>query len=1123
MQNLDDLLVNFPAGFRARIGLNETSLTRALARGEFTEAERIIEEATDIEFLNDGALSATPLNMVLTGRSSYFHQSRNLKLAHLLMQRGANPNLRIPNHDMESASESPLELLLRYYLKLIDVFGLPGSGQCRTSYRPSSFEETELMDTVGLHGEIGGLGPGQITSQARDLLLFCLDHGGDPNLPTTDAARSIFHMTLVAPVIDPGLATRMLEKGANVNLADVHNTTPIMDIISLGDQSRARHWLGLLQPLMLDIENCSLQSGLWRSVFQGHSLLSLDLIKAGAGQSSASRVEMITRPAPRISRHSGIKTTVPALLSPLLSDSPCTAQLHARLPRRRSGQGGHQEFSYHAVSHVCRHCIAPAVDAGQLQTSHVQGLVSSLIGQQTDHGTAGDSAVVDPASLIPLMFGQLGAGLRQLAVRAIMSQILFSCSPEEAQRRLDKACQRQGFMLTQLLVKPTLAQAKTPEEPSMMSYEYEIELGSEMELSFGRMERSRNNGGGEAEGDAGMVLESVELAVSDIGVSDNPPSDGNETASNYSDALDEHSIEDYARQTVSELEDTIANIDREMAVIRTDYELDTLDRDLANLQVDQRRNIANIHEDVNREIATLNRRLENLHEEAESLQSQLGCKLETLEDCEKKEEEILEEQRVLEEQLSAVQRRIRQIDLDDADGDEIHIVSEEISLDTDPTHTNNTTSEHSDQTLSRRWLDENWSLGSDRVLDSGEAPLHPLPHSSVHTETLVRTLTVAANYNTGEAGPGPGEAQRAPRDESGSDSDNEAEESGRQRSHRTRNRRPVPSQWSDTEDSDSDSELSLRTADRERRARPSAIVDFVSVSELSDIPSVPSLTHTDDTDSGDGPVTFRQETRSVEGPQGSRRPQGSSTLPPLLVSSESSLSDTEDDGENSSYDSDTWGGTFSLRHTRTQAEAETETTAVSEASIILRLTPRTLFALTDSVGIPHSLRPLFSIEAARLQLCLALFYHKSISCDRNCEGDESESDDSEEDWLSSLSEAETEEDEQEHREEDEEHEENHEDDGDQNSSSSVSNFSQRSWYGSLPQLVSEQPRLLTPAATPPALAYSSSDTEDSEAGDSGLRGSSSWLEDRDDLIRVRQFLASSPGPDFTHSTDSEED
>ena len=168
LQDFDEILVNLPAGFRARIGLNETTLTRALARGEFSEAERLISEATDPEFLNDGALSATPLNIVLTGRSSFFHQSRNLKLAYLLMQRGANPNLRIPNHDMESASESPLEMLLRYYQKLIEVFGVPGSGHCRTSYRPSSFEETELMDTVGINGEVGGLGPGQITNQVNN-------------------------------------------------------------------------------------------------------------------------------------------------------------------------------------------------------------------------------------------------------------------------------------------------------------------------------------------------------------------------------------------------------------------------------------------------------------------------------------------------------------------------------------------------------------------------------------------------------------------------------------------------------------------------------------------------------------------------------------------------------------------------------------------------------------------------------------------------------------------------------------------------------------------------------------------------------------------------------------------
>ena len=91
----------------------------SLSRGESTEAEKIIEAVTDPEILNDGALSATPLNIVLTGRSSFFHQSRNLKLAYLLMQKGANPNLRIPNHDLESASESPLEMFTTLLSKTV--------------------------------------------------------------------------------------------------------------------------------------------------------------------------------------------------------------------------------------------------------------------------------------------------------------------------------------------------------------------------------------------------------------------------------------------------------------------------------------------------------------------------------------------------------------------------------------------------------------------------------------------------------------------------------------------------------------------------------------------------------------------------------------------------------------------------------------------------------------------------------------------------------------------------------------------------------------------------------------------------------------------------------------------
>ena len=306
---------------------------------------------------------------------------------------------------------------------------------------------------------------------------------------------------------------------------------------------------------------------------------------------------------------------------------------------------------------------------------------------------------------------------------------------------------------------------------------------------------------------------------------------------------------------------------------------------------------------------------------------------------------------------------------------------------------------------------------------------------------------------------------------------------------------------------------------------------------------LPRLVASSDDSDDDEKVTFGSFAQSHT----FRSPPIDPSMPGLTDSDNNS--ETEADSDNSSYDSDTWGGTFSLSHTRRQAE-QNEAVEVDQTSIISRLTPRTLFALTDYIGIPHSLRPLFSIEAARLQLCLSLFYHKSISCDRNCEGDESESDDSEEDWLATDTDTEDDSEDEDDNPPDVTNRDDTEEDD--NSDSSVSNFSQRSWYGSASQLTTGG-RQLTPLSTPPALSDSDNDSSDSDSfhqrqqirGSSSwledrddlmrpdlaaanerrqqIRGSSSWLEDRDDLIRVRQFLDSSPGPDFTHSTDSEDE
>lgn len=191
---------------------------------------------------------------------------------------------------------------------------------------------------------------------------------------------------------------------------------------------------------------------------------------------------------------------------------------------------------------------------------------------------------------------------------------------------------------------------------------------------------------------------------------------------------------------------------------------------------------------------------------------------------------------------------------------------------------------------------------------------------------------------------------------------------------------------------------------------------------------------------------------------------------------------TSDSDQESTPSSDTWGGTFSLSCTNKHREEEKDEQP-GDATIVSKLTARTLSAIADRLSIPLSLRPCFSVEAARLQVNLLLFNHQSITCDRNCEGDESDSD-SEDDWLASdtdhVSDSDT---------------------GPRDSDSSDSHFSLRSWFGST-QDGSEGPES--------SLARADSDSSTDH----------SWLPDTEEMYRTRQFLAQ-PAPQFHHSTDSD--
>jgi len=1021
-----EILLNIP-GMRARIGLNETTLTRALGRGDFALAERIIEEATDPEFLNDGALAATPLNIVLSGRSSFFHQPRNLKLALLLLLRGANPNLRIPNHDMESASEAPLELLLRYYLRMLEVFG--GPGQCRTSYRPSSMEETELMDTVGLHGELGGLGPMQMVAQTRQLLIHFLENGGDTNLPTTDAAKTIYHMAVTATVPDKQLVIRMVELGANVNSADLHNTTPLMDVVMLGSQERCCEEMELLErqgkTLLLDTQNCSLQSVLWRSMFQGHRALSLRLIAAGASGGSSARVERVTGSPVWPLFCLGVTAInptagVPTLLAPLLNDSPCTSQLHANFPKHRNGRVIPQ-FSLLGSLHCIRSHLSPLVDSGHMSSPDTALRLGRLVRSHTSHATAADDSVVDPVARVQLMYGQMTAGLRQLCVRAILQHTLFT-----NKNALDTLNMMEDLLKKKGVVTMRVEPSATKMAGTATFYEYE--------LSNSGLDCSSSGSESEKEIPALKNVIHGEVRV-------------------------------HSSSMVEPMEPNSWNLPVHSMVEPNSW----------NLPV----TLSLSHSNPSGEIITLGDPVQdNVKDYGDEIH-------EILRECDALEEEI-------------------QGKLDDTYGDEIHqIIRECDALEEEIQGTLDLSLEPENMRLRRRLLNEASQLNNFPEFETAKHTHKILDDSLNQTVPNVSTQMAPLHQSNleeleNQKETAIGEGRRTKIDENWSlGSLGELELIGI--CDKPNNREESATNPCDTSQTQGDDAMDIAIGQGEElsgRSRPDydgrRMPDLVASSDTeteewdstSSNPPSPRTTRIVSTQPGAGALSER---RGSQPGAGDRRGSVDSLMLNFKLSDTSAgsapdLTLTSDSDQDSTQSSDTWGGTFSLSCTKKHRE-ETKDVVPGDATIVSKLTSRTLSALADRLFIPGSLRPCFSVEAARLQVCLLLFNHQSITCDRNCEGDESDSD-SEDDWLATdtehISDSDT---------------------GGRDSDSSDSHFSLRSWFGST-QDGSEGPES--------SLARPDSDSSTDH----------SWLPDTEEMYRTRQFLAE-PAPQFHHSTDSD--
>lgn len=396
-------------------------LIRAITQGKFRRAEELILDANDPEYFNDGSI----IHALTTGKSP-FVRPRNLKIVRLMLERGANPNQGLLDEDnMEFFTETPLEMTILFYLALLKAFRTEN----RTKYW--DYSDSDLLNTIGINGE-EKLDSETLISHTRKLIDTFLENGADVNLQTTNASRTIFHELLVAEVTDPELVDRMITLGAHVNLTDVHGTTPFMDLIRFTDRAVQVYSDITTQGkrLLLDAQNCSGESALWRAMFNRRLDCSDVLLLEGARSHTMARVQEATSKqiSDRWNRRNGyirrkpIITNLPAFLSPLLFDSPCVYR------ERLCSKGkivSVPRFSAKTFNKVVLHSIAPVVDSGWFCTSEVDRLVHDLIKMHTDYRHLTEEKVFQEIAMIPLMFGNLSGGLRQQCLRNLLETVLF--------------------------------------------------------------------------------------------------------------------------------------------------------------------------------------------------------------------------------------------------------------------------------------------------------------------------------------------------------------------------------------------------------------------------------------------------------------------------------------------------------------------------------------------------------------------------------------------------------------------------------------------------------------------------------------------------------------------------
>ncbi|XP_021919173.1 uncharacterized protein LOC110829602 isoform X1 [Zootermopsis nevadensis] len=417
-----------------QLGIHDTPLTYAIEKGDFKAAEKLIEENVSPSYLDEGPFQRTPLALVLSSHPELRKFPRHLRLAKLLVERGANPNLRMPEAERRGSSVSPMEYVLSLYehadiLYRNEIDVIKGYGIF-----------VDPLFTIGLHDETE-LTLVQLKEQLIELLDVLLACGGNPNIITSMSCSTVYHFVLAHPDPNIELVMKLCEAGGDLNQANLHRTTPLMDLIMSSPADLAMDvlyniWKKKPDISSLQYKNCANETALWRSMFAGSPTVATELLHRGASPAPRAKIAAANsfRCSDLVNRQFAEEravSAVSAMLAPLLQDSSPYLR-HRSVCLFHNFEFSRNLYPFHVqlLDKVFSCAISPVVDntaVSQCFPQVVLDEIEKFIHEETHFSF--DSlqlSAIRPQDVMILMFGKLSAGLQQLCVRKIIDHIFFT-------------------------------------------------------------------------------------------------------------------------------------------------------------------------------------------------------------------------------------------------------------------------------------------------------------------------------------------------------------------------------------------------------------------------------------------------------------------------------------------------------------------------------------------------------------------------------------------------------------------------------------------------------------------------------------------------------------------------